>query len=87
MIVWVSECNKSAPNNSVITNPKPPAAWKWLTSANPLGYTFAKSGITLDISAKSDQSIIMPDARAIAIKWINKLVDPPVAINPTIPFT
>ena len=37
MTVVTSVCNKPLFINSRIKNPMPPAAWKWFTSALPLG--------------------------------------------------
>ena len=38
-------------------------------------------------SSMSSKVILKPQASAIAIKWIVRFVEPPLAINPTIPFT
>ena len=46
----------------------PPAAWKWFTSAAPLGYILVIKGITSERSDMSSQFIMIPAALAMAIK-------------------
>jgi hypothetical protein len=85
--VATSACARPAFSSSRSTKPGPPAAWNWFTSALPFGYTRLSSGITVDSSAKSDQSIRMPAARATATQWIRWLVEPPVASSAIIALT
>ena len=73
--------------SSRTTKAMPPAAWNWFTSASPFGYTRASSGVTREMSAMSSQVIVRPQARAIATRWMTWLVEPPVAINPTMALT
>ena len=47
----------------------------------------ACSGVTSLISEKSCQSRMMPPARAMATRWMSRLVEPPVALSPTMPLT
>ena len=61
----------------------PPAAWKWFTSASPLGYIRLISGTTADRSDRSSQVSAMPAARAIATRCIVWLVEPPLASSAT----
>ena len=64
-------------------NAIPPAAWKWFTSASPLGYIRLSSGTTADRSDRSSQVSVMPAARAIATRCIVWLVEPPLASSAT----
>ncbi len=82
-----SACIRPASISSRSTKPGPPAAWNWFTSAWPLGYTRASSGVVAESSAKSLQSIRMPAARATATQWIRWLVEPPVASSATMALT
>ena len=61
----------------------PPAAWKWFTSAWPLGYMRVSSGTAFDRSARSSQSSSMPAAAAMATRCRVWLVEPPVASSAT----
>ena len=73
--------------SSRVTKPMPPAAWNWFTSASPFGYTRASSGVTREMSAMSSQVMVRPQARAMATRWMTWLVEPPVAIRPTMALT
>ena len=65
----------------------PPAAWKWFTSAGPLGYMRARSGTTAERSSKSSHVRCTPAAAAIEMRCMVWLVEPPVARSATTPLT